>query len=152
MPEHSVFQLEVTMDEESVFRHFDFLGLQRGLLVAVHIDELPDGLHWQSSVTPTSRVTNVELGASSSPDSGDAAAHIPGLTGEVTVALEIEGRAGVDLDRAQCDDPECQFDHGYTGAVKNSGLFMTFGSGMEASTPTEAISFVSALTSEMARS
>lgn len=159
LPEHSLFQLEATFDDESVFRHFDYLGLHGNILTAVHIDELPVGVQWYASVTPVSSVSSVELGQSTVPSAYvDEEADLPPThprgfphNTDLTVVLSFEGRAILELEPMVCDDPQCELDHGIGGTKKNESLVMTFEEDTDNSTADEAMTFVSALSQAMAQ-
>lgn len=150
VPENNLFQLETTFSEESVFRHFDYLGLRGNLLTSIHVDELPKGVRWYMNLVPVRQVSAVELGQFSHPslepleaaDEGD-----PGLT----VLVTFSAHRSVELEPMRCDDPTCTADHGLVGGSKDEGLVMSFGS-PESSGEDDAMSFVSALASAMAQS
>ncbi len=156
-PNDALFQLETTFDDESVFRHFDYLGLRNGVLTSVHIDELPVGVHWYASVTPVSRVTSVEIGQSTVPPSYMAAeddfppAHAHGFPRQedLTLMLSIEGRSLVEMEPLACEDPHCEADHGMVGGTKNEGIAITFQEESENSTASEAMAFVGVLAAAM---
>ncbi len=156
-PSTSMFQLETTFDDDSVFRHFDYLGLRNGILTSVHIDELPVGVHWYASVTPVSRVTGVEIGQSTVPPSyvvpeeDFPPTHPHGFPREeaLTVMISIEGRALVEMEPLACEDPHCEADHGMVGGTKNEGLVMTFEEESENTSAVEALAFVGALVAAM---
>lgn len=159
LPETSLFQLEVTLDEDSVFRHFDYLGLDGGLMTSVHIDELPVGIQWYASVIPVSQVTGVELGQSTAPPStNDLGPDLPHThphsfpqDTNLTVVISVEGRSVVEVEPLVCEDPDCQGDHGLVGGLKNEGLGMSFPEESDNSNAREALEFVAKLSAAMGR-
>ncbi|MGO3314982.1 MAG: DUF5998 family protein, partial [Brachybacterium tyrofermentans] len=46
----------------------------------------------------------------------------PGREAEITLGITWSGSHRVDLERAVCEDPNCQADHGYTGTMAPSDL------------------------------
>ena len=157
LPSDCLFQLEVTLDEDSVCRHFDFLGLERGIMTSVHIDELPVGIQWYANVVPVSKVTGVELGQSTTPPLIDPFG--PGLPHthphtfprdtNLTVVISVEGRSLLEVEPVVCEDPECQGDHGLVGGIKNEGLGMNFPEHSDYSNAQDALEFVAKLSAAM---
>ncbi len=159
LPGDCLFQLEATLDEDSVFRHFDYLGLEGGLLTSVHIDELPVGIQWYASLFPVSKVTGVELGQSTAPPAMDSQGpdlphshrhNFPQDT-NLTVVISVEGRTLIEMEPMVCDDPDCQGDHGLMGGMRNEGLGMNFQERSNYSSAQDALEFVAKLSAAMGR-
>lgn len=153
LPQHNLFQLETTFDDDSVFRHFDYLGLRGKLLTSIHLDELSEGVRWHVSLQPVSQMTGIEVGRFSH----DAAPeHLQDPAGEwedasayLAVALSFTTNRAIELESLQCDNPSCTVDHGFVGSSKDEGLLMHFGTGAEGSSEEDAMAFVSALAAEV---
>ncbi len=123
---------EPTFDHDEVRRHVTVVALTAGRLVVAHTDEHPpDDLLPQpytattTESVPVSAVRSVvvqRMVAHAAPDPGGTGAALPGEpSGEppseavLTVAWGAVRR--VDVEPAQCSDPECEADHGYAGSV-----------------------------------
>lgn len=159
LPSHCLFQLEATLDEDSVFRHFDYLGLEGGLLTSVHIDELPVGIQWYANLFPVTKVSSVELGQSTAPPTMDAQSpdlppshrhNFPQDT-NLTVVISVDGRTLIEMEPIVCDDPDCLGDHGLMGGTRNEGLGMNFQEQSNYSSAQDALEFVAKLSAEMGR-
>lgn len=149
---HSLFQLETTFDDESVFRHLDYLGLVGRILIVVHLDELPVGLRWHASVLPVSSVTSVEVGQISLEESPVHGGHtLSSISGsDLTVFVGFSSVRTFEFDARQCDDPECQADHGVMGASKDEGVTLDLQDGSdETSSPDDGFEFIRQLTAAM---
>lgn len=150
-PPINLFQLETTFSDESVFRHFDYLGLRGRLLTSIHVDELPVGIRWYMNLLPTSQISGVELGQfahspyQSAPVNGHEDAGDPALT----VLISFGMTRSFEIEPMQCDDPTCTAEHGMAGVSKDEGLLMSFGS-PESSTEEDAMEFVSSLAAALA--
>ena len=127
IPSHNLFLLETTFDDDSVFRHFDYLGLSGALLTSIHIDELAAGARWYMNLLPVRHVTGLEV---------------------AQVALPLQP-ADKDVPAATHGDPACTADHGYVGGGKDEGLVMTFGAQSASSNEDDAMEFVAALSTAM---
>lgn len=149
VPETNLFQLETTFNDESVFRHFDYLGLRGNLLTSVHVDELPNGVRWYMNLLPVQQVSAVELGQFS-PSATQATGSEDESDPSLTVLVTFSTHRSVELESMHCDDPTCAADHGLVGGIKDEGLMMTFGA-PESSGEDDAMSFVSALSAAMTR-
>ncbi|WP_099331943.1 DUF5998 family protein [Actinomyces minihominis] len=152
LPEHCLFQLETTFDDQAVFRHFDLIGLRDSLLTAVHVDELADGVRWYLNLIHVRQITGLELGSASVPSrmlpeeevvlpGQQMEAVLPGLT----VVLSFATHRSIAMEPMHCDDPDCMADHGMIGSQKDDGLVMSFGVQPESSGEDDAMTFVGAL-------
>lgn len=125
LPTHSLFNLETSFDDDSVFRHLDYVGLGRGQLIAVHVDELASGVRWIATVVPLHQVGPIEVARVLLKDE-DAGGASDGVGNELMVHIAFGTHMTIDLDRVQCDDPDCEYDHGFSGFLKRDGLAMRF--------------------------
>lgn len=115
---------ETTFDGPEVRRHLTVLVLTRTHLLITHLDDdQADALNPSQVVASCERVRLDRLhttGLSQVFDTEGAA--VPGVEAEVTLALTWGGSRRLDLERAWCEDPDCQADHGYTGALSPGDL------------------------------
>lgn len=115
---------ETTFDGPEVRRHLTVLVLTRTHLLITHLDDDPaDALNPSQVVSTTERVRLrrvTSTGLSQVFDADGPSVH--GQEAEITLGLTWGGAQRVDLERAVCDDPSCQADHGYTGTVAPSDL------------------------------
>lgn len=125
LPDHSLYNLETSFDDDSVFRHLDYVGLIARRMIAVHIDELASGLRWMATVIPVSDVGPIEVAQVLLADD-EAGGPSDGVGNELMVNVGFGSAMTLDLDKVHCDDPECEFDHGYAGFLKREGLAMRF--------------------------
>lgn len=112
---------ETIFDRSEVRRHITALVLTQTRLIIAHVDDMPTE---HPEVPPAAAATteSVPLGqiqavgithGIADPDqyrSGNSAA-------EVTVAISWGAVSRVELEPAVCPDPECDADHGFTGAI-----------------------------------
>lgn len=160
LPPHNLFLLETAFDDDSVFRHFDYLGLAGRLLIAIHIDELASGPRWYMNLIPISKITGLEVAQVVLPAQPDdkeergssEATHASDTqqTG-ITVVASFASQRSIELEPLQCDDPTCTADHGLVGGGKDEGLVMTFVSQSESSNEDDAMEFVAVLAQAMAQ-
>lgn len=126
--EHLVHH-EATFTSEEVLRHLTVLVLTPTRLVVGHTDEQSDRPdQGATAITstesiPLSRITAVSLTRVITNPSRFA----PGKTAdhqvvETWLTLGWGTMRRVDLERAGCADPECEADHGYTGALVNDDI------------------------------
>ncbi len=144
LPQHSVFQLETTFDETSMFRHLEYLGIGSNALAAVHIDEHPEGIRWIANLVPLKSILGVEMAHH------EDRTPLGGATPTLTVGITLESVRSLEVEPLHCEDPECVADHGYGGVSKNEGIFMTFTDDAAAgSTTSEAMVFVGELSKKL---
>lgn len=108
---------ETTFDGAEVRRHITILVLTARHLIVTHVDDDPaDELNPSQVVASTERIRLERIRTTGITQVFDA--HGPALPGgedEVTVGITWGGTTRVDLERATCDDPSCQYEHGLTG-------------------------------------
>ncbi|NKY23304.1 DUF5998 family protein [Cellulomonas denverensis] len=112
---------ETTFDAAEVRRHVTVLVLTGTRLIVAHVDDHPaDSEHPSASAAATtesvalSELRSVALthliGSPEQHRSGDGPA-------ELTLAIGWGAVSRVDLEPAQCADPNCEADHGMTGSI-----------------------------------
>nr|WP_246253669.1 DUF5998 family protein [Isoptericola chiayiensis] len=112
-------QAETTFDSQ-VRRHLTVLALTPTRLVAAHVDD-----HEGDAANPSSAAATTEavpLGEIRSVALthvvAEPAEHRPGdSAAELTLAIGWGSISRVDLEPAQCGDPNCEADHGLTGQI-----------------------------------
>lgn len=117
---------ETTFDGPEVRRHLTVLALTRSHLLITHLDDDPaDALNPSQVVATTERIALTAITATglsqvfdTDGDGGRAGAQ----EAEVTLGISWGGTRRIDLERAVCEDPTCQMDHGYTGTIAPSDL------------------------------
>ncbi len=150
-PEQMLYHLETTFDDDSVFRHLDYLGLSAGRLVAFHLDEVSGGVIWATNTIPLRNVDSVEV---SQIVEGQLDEHslLGGLEPHLLLQILFNTHVSLDLEKVECDDPSCEYDHGYSGLLKKEGLAMRFfddePEGLS-STAEEAMDFAGSLAAAM---
>lgn len=115
---------ETTFDGDEVRRHLTVLALTGQHLVVSHLDdEGADALNPSQVVATTERVLLRRVhtvGLSQVFDSDGE--KVRGRESEVTLGLGWGGSQRIDLERAWCEDPQCQAEHGWTGAIAPSDI------------------------------
>lgn len=117
-----IVQHETTFDRaDEIRRHITVLLLTTTRLLVVHVDEHSDGQP-DGSVQATSATESVPLsliGPVVVQRVVDNPAHFrPGdLPSEVLLTVNWGSISRIDLEPATCGDPQCEADHGYTGAL-----------------------------------
>ncbi len=117
-----IVQHETTFDRaDEIRRHITVLLLTDTRLLVVHVDEHTDGQP-EGAVQATSTTESVPLAAIGPvvvQRVVDNPAHFrPGdLPTEVVLTVNWGSISRIDLEPATCGDPQCEADHGYTGAL-----------------------------------
>lgn len=117
-----IVQHETTFDRaDEIRRHITVMLLTSTRLLVVHVDEHSDGQP-QGNVQATSATESVPLqviGPVVMQRVVDNPAHFrPGdLPSEVVLTVNWGTVSRIDLEPATCGDPQCEADHGYTGAI-----------------------------------
>jgi hypothetical protein len=117
-----IVQHETTFDRaDEIRRHITVLLLTTTRLLVVHVDEHSDGQP-DGSIQATSATESVPLsliGPVVVQRVVDNPAHFrPGdLPSEVVMTVNWGSISRIDLEPATCGDPQCEADHGYTGAL-----------------------------------
>ena len=135
--EGHLVHVETTFTTSEVRRHVTVLVLTASRLVLAHVDDHSEehaGVHdgdepaaAQSSAAatteavPLAQVKSVVLTHMvNSPES-----HVPGAPpAELTLAIGWGAVSRIDLEPAQCPDPQCDADHGLTGSLANDDVLV----------------------------
>lgn len=111
-----VVQHEPTFDREEIRRHMTVLAMTATRLVLVHTDEHPADDLVPRPYTSTSceaialdRIDSVVVTRIVAEDSVEPT--------EAVLSIGWGAMRRLDLEPAQCADPDCEADHGYTGAL-----------------------------------
>jgi hypothetical protein len=112
---------EATFDRDELRRHLTVLVLTPSRLVVGHTDDHPPD-EISSSPHATTSTESVRIGRIGSVVVSrvvdDPAQHaVSGLPREVVLTLGWGAVSRIDLEPAGCADPDCEADHGYTGAA-----------------------------------
>ena len=115
---------ETTFDGPEVRRHLTVLVLTAAHLHITHLDDDPaDALNPSQVVATTERIRLQRItGTGLSQVFDTDGQRIPGREAEVTLGITWNGSQRVDLERAVCEDPNCQVDHGFTGTIAPADL------------------------------
>lgn len=115
---------ETTFDGPEVRRHLTVLALTANHLLITHLDDDPaDALNPSQVVATTERIRLRRItGTGLSQVFDTDGERVPGREAEVTLAITWNGSRRVDLERAVCEDPNCQIDHGFTGTIAPADL------------------------------
>lgn len=139
---------ETSFDGPEVRRHLTVLVLGDNHLFITHLDdEIADALNPTQVVVASeriklSRIHNVALSQVYDTDG----AHVAATQSEITVGLSWGSHRRIELERAWCDDPNCQADHGFTGSSQSADLVVRVSSLADGATAVEeALAFFDAL-------
>ena len=117
-----IVQHETTFDRaDEIRRHITVLLLTESRLLVVHVDEHSDGQP-SGAVQATSTTESVPL-STIGPVVVQRVVHNPAhfrpgdLPSEVVLTVNWGSISRIDLEPATCGDPQCEADHGYTGAL-----------------------------------
>lgn len=115
---------ETTFDGSEVRRHLTVLVLTPTHLLISHLDDDPaDALNPSQVVATTERIRLRRIGSVGLSQVFDTdGQRVHGAEAEVTLGISWDGTRRIDVERAACDDPECRYDHGYTGTMAPSDL------------------------------
>jgi uncharacterized protein DUF5998 len=122
--ERFVLHHEPTFDRDEVRRHVTVLALTPSRLLVAHTDEHPpdDLLPAPYASTSTEAVPLKRIGSVSvtrmvaNPATEAASPSAPGVS-EAVLTVGWGAVRRVDLEPADCPDPDCVADHGYTGML-----------------------------------
>ena len=115
---------EPTIDRDEVRRHITVVVLTDNRLILCHTDEhAPDDLlpePYTSTSTEAIRLAEVRSVVVNRMVANPARlrGRVP-PPAEAVLTVGWGGVAGVDLEPAMCDDPQCDADHGYTGVIRS---------------------------------
>ncbi|CAM3982660.1 DUF5998 family protein [Helcobacillus massiliensis] len=114
-----------TFDGPQVRRHLTVLLLTPRHFIVLHLDdESEDTLNPNQVIVGTERIRHERIHnmglAQAYNTSGDGV--VSDSQAEITIGISWGATRRVDLERAWCDDPNCDADHGYTGTIGPSDL------------------------------
>lgn len=141
---------EATFDRDELRRHITVLVLTPSRLIVAHVDEHPadesSPMAHASSSTEAVRIDQIQSVVVTRVIA-DPAEYRPGLEpAEVVLTIGWGAVSRLDLEPAQCADPNCEADHGYTGTASNDDLTVRVTSGVEgAAVVRQALEFAAAL-------
>ncbi|MEI8082847.1 MAG: DUF5998 family protein [Actinomycetes bacterium] len=127
---------EATFDRDELRRHITVLALTATKLIVTHVDEhgATDELGGEQAevAQPSSASASTETVRLRRVDSvivtrvvSDPAGYVPGsVPDEVVMTIGWGAVSRIDLEPATCGDPQCDADHGLTGAAANDDLTM----------------------------
>lgn len=117
---------EATFDTDELRRHMTVVALTASRLVVSHTDEHPaDAAHDQPYATTSTeavRLRNIQSVIVTRVVTNPAEHRTGGQVREVMITIGWGGVSRIDLEPATCGDPNCEADHGYTGAMTNDDL------------------------------
>lgn len=126
-------QAETTFDSE-VRRHLTVLALTPTRLVTAHVDDHEgDAAHPSSAAATTEAVPLSEIrSVALTHVVAEPADHKPGdAASELTVSIGWGAVSRIDLEPAQCPDPNCEADHGLTGQLTPDDVVVRVSSAAE---------------------
>ena len=114
-----VVHQETTFDSQEVRRHVTVLALTHTRFIVAHADEQDGAPTTRVTATteavPLNQINSVVVSRTISDASTST-------VDEVLLTLGWGGVSRIELDPAGCDDPNCEADHGYAGAVSSDDL------------------------------
>src|SRR5699024_2430008 len=115
---------ETTFDGPEVRRHLTVVVLTDTHLLVTHLDDAPaDALNPSQVLSTTERIRLRSIPATGLAQVLDTdGQRSPGTDPKIDPGISWSGSRRVDLERAVCEDPNCQIDHGYTGTIAPSDL------------------------------
>ncbi len=144
---------EPTFNNDEIHRHVTILALTPTRLIVGHTDDHPADPHMPGSYAATStesialgKITNVVLTRVVTQPADYQAASDSVYEIWLTVGWGAVRR--VDLEQAACNDPQCDADHGYTGALVADDLTVRMGTG---AVGTERVARLSQFASKLQR-
>lgn len=154
--EDHLVHVETTLVHAEVLRHITVLVLTDTRLVVTHVDDHPPA---DARSRPSAAATTeaVALGAVTS------VAVTYGVTNpqdhrigqppsEVTLGIMWGAVSRIDLGPADCGDPQCEADHGYTGTLTPDDILVRVSAEAEGSGAVEeAVRFATSLSGALAR-
>lgn len=110
---------ETTFDGAEVRRHLTVLALTSRHLIVTHLDDDPaNELNPSQVIASTERIRLERIISTGLSQVFNVEGPVsPGAESEVSLGITWGGTSRVDVERAVCDDPSCQYDHGSTGTI-----------------------------------
>lgn len=126
---------EPKFDRDEVRRHITVLVLTPTRLIMGHTDEYPGDENLSSpyasastEAVPVSHVTSVVVNRIVA---NPASYHPGGPVHEAVLTVGWGGVGRIDLEPAQCADPTCEADHGYTGTIASDDVTVRVSSAVQ---------------------
>jgi hypothetical protein len=128
---------EATFDRDQVHRHLTVLVLTETRFIVTHTDEAEQNTSGRieaattSEVVPLSQLGTVSIATIVS----DPESHAAGRStlAEVWLTVNWGTLRQIDLKPAECDNPDCEADHGYTGTAAGEDLVIRMSSAADGS-------------------
>ncbi|MDA9912925.1 DUF5998 family protein [Candidatus Nanopelagicales bacterium] len=141
---------EATFDRDELRRHATVLAITPTRLVMQHTDEHPaDEMYntpYASSVTEAVRLATIDTVIITRIVTDPAAYKPDALPSEVMLTVGWGAVRRMELEPANCGDPACEADHGFSGSVSADDLALRFSSAADgADSVQRALSFASFL-------
>ena len=127
-PISHLVQLETHFDQAEVHRHVTVLALAGDIVQITHVDDQAFGengqeviAHVSTETVPVRNLSSVTLSFAYR-DPLNYTAGSP--ASEVTLQMAWTGAQRLDLQPADCPDPACEADHGYTGVAPREDVVL----------------------------
>jgi Family of unknown function (DUF5998) len=118
--------LEATFDSDELRRHVTVLAITATRLVVSHTDEYPadetSPVPYATSTVESVQLSRVQTVVVNRKVSNPARYTSGGAMAEVLVTIGWGAVNRVELEPADCGDPQCEGDHGYLGSTSNDDL------------------------------
>lgn len=148
--------VETTLAHAEVLRHITVLVLTDSRLVVTHVDDHPPATpHARPSAAATTEAVALAAVTSVVVTYGvtNPQEHRVGQTpSEVTLGIMWGAVSRIDLGPADCGDPQCEGDHGYTGTLSPDDIMVRVSAEAEGTGAVEgAVRFATTLSGAIAR-
>jgi hypothetical protein len=149
-------QQETTFDASEVRRHVNVLVLTEKRFIVSHTDEHPAEEEPAAASFATTSTESIKLGKIAavvvSRVVADPESYTPGtLPSEVLLTVNWGAVSRIDLEPADCGDPNCEGDHGYTGTTTADDLTVRVSEAADGSeTVAQTLAFARALSAATA--
>lgn len=121
-----VVQHEATFDHEELRRHITVLALTPTRLTVAHVDDFPADGHgappMATASTESVRLERVESVVLTRGVANPATHRAGDPPRDLTLTIGWGAVNRIELEPAVCPDPECEADHGLSGALSNDDL------------------------------
>lgn len=131
-PSAHLVQLETHFDNGEIHRHITVLALAGKFLLVAHLDDsqLDEAgevvvAHVNVETLPVSAITSMQLNYSYPQPQDYTPASTPS---EISLVISWTGGLRLDLQPADCPDPTCSADHGYTGVAPREDVVLRISS------------------------
>lgn len=121
-----VVQHEATFDHEELRRHITVLALTPTRLTVAHVDDYPADAHgappMATASTESVRLARVDSVVLTRGVANPATHRAGDAPRDVTLTIGWGAVSRIELEPAVCADPQCEADHGMSGALSNDDL------------------------------